>query len=568
MPTLKQEIKDFARLEKILVVLAEEGLGYYLARARLHIHLPFFKKIAPHHPASSQEQLAVRLRRALERLGGTFIKLGQLLSVRPDLVPAVFSKELEKLQDRVPPFSYSAARKIVEEELKQPLEQTFKLFERKPLASASIAQVHKAVLKSGEVAAVKVQRPDIQEIFNADLDILFYLAKMLEKNLPNTKRYQPVNVVKEFALWTRKELNFQIEAEHAVRIKESLKENKQVFIPKIYHNYTTPRVLTMEFVEGIKLDHFSALRQQKINLPKIAAVYFQSILEQALLHGIFHADPHPANILVGKNKKLIFLDFGIVGELTEEDQQKIVNFILSIDEKDPEKSINIILSLAKEIRNGELQEFKMKTTEILRDVFQHSLRERSVGKALYEIISLGAQYGIIFNPNHVLMTKALYQAEGLCFKLAPEFKIAEGLEKFSEKYLEEQLAPKNILHKVSRLVAKQRSLLLNFPDRFIKVMQRWEEPPAPVHCEKEHLEELEIQLEEKHQQESLVLVIIVLVLASTFLLYAEGYQKIWKIPLSWISLGMTLITIIYFILLHRRSRRKLETAREFDKNNR
>lgn len=552
MSGFKQGIKDLNRLRAILTVLAEEGLGYYIAEARLHSHLPFFKKIKPHLPVNKEEQQAIYLRKALERLGGTFVKFGQLLSVRPDLVPKTFSKELEKLQDGDPPFSFQEVRKIIEEELKLPITKLFRTLEEKPLASASIAQVHKAVLKSGEIVAVKVQRPDIREKMNADLDILLFIAQELEKHQPKIRPYQPVNVVKEFASWTQKELDFSVEAENARRIRKALQDNHKIKIPKTYPQLTTKRVLTMEYVEGIKLDNLAALRRKKINLNKTVAVYFKAILEQGLLRGIFHADPHPGNIFVGPDKRLIFLDFGIVGELTPDDRQKVINFILSIEEENPEKSINIILSLAQEIKNNDLTEFKVETEKILQGIYEHSLSERSVGKALYEIIGLGARHGVIFNPNHVLIAKALYQAEGLCLQLAPKFKLAEGLQEFAEMYLEQQLEPKNILRKARQAVLMQRDLLLDLPNHLSQILRRLEEPLPRPRCEQQGLfQELELKLEREQNKENVVLVMIILILGGAFLFWEESFQ-FGRASLQWLLGGLFGILGLYLLVTQRR----------------
>ncbi len=554
MPSLKQEIKDLNRLREILVVLTEEGLGYYIGKSKLRSQLPFLKKIVPRLPVNDREQQALYLRKALERLGGTFIKLGQLLSVRPDLVPKTYSKELEKLQDNDPAFSYVEVKRIVEDELKQPIKKIFRTFDQKPIASASIAQVHKAVLKSGETVAVKVQRPDIREKMDADLDILFFIAQELEKYLPKVKSYQPLNVVKEFALWTRKELDFLIEADNAKRIRTSLRNNKQIRIPVVYSKWTTSRVLTMEYVKGVKLDNLAALSKNHVNLKTIASIYFKAILEQALINGVFHADPHPGNIFVGADKKLIFLDFGIVGELTLEDRHKVIQFILSIEEQNPEKSINIILSLAKEIKNNDLTLFKAETEKILRDVYEHSLGERSVGKALYEIIGLGAKYGVIFNPNQVLMAKALYQAEGLCLELAPQFKIAEGLQEFAETYLEQQLAPQKIIQRVKQTLVQQRNLLLDLPDHLVKIMKQLEEPQPAVHCEQEHFQELELKIEEEHHKENVALMAVIIILGSSFLFWKDGSQ-IEEVSFRWVLGGLLGILVLYLWIVHRRIKR-------------
>ena len=197
-------VKDIKRLQEIVTVLFEEGLGYYVTKTNLRIHLPWHKRLRSVLPISNRQRQAIMLRRSFERLGPTFVKFGQLLSLRPDLVPREYSEEFEKLQDRVPPFSYLKVKSIIEDDLQKPLNKLFSSFDKKPLASASMAQVHRAVLKSGRKIVVKVQRPNLKEIIDTDLDILFHLAHTLEKHFSSIKNYHPVDVVKEFALWTRR----------------------------------------------------------------------------------------------------------------------------------------------------------------------------------------------------------------------------------------------------------------------------------------------------------------------------------------------------------------------------
>jgi ubiquinone biosynthesis protein len=556
---LKRDFKDVRRFEEILLVFFEEGLGYYLTKTKLHLHLPFFKRLKVSFKVSNKKKQAIRLRTAFERLGPTFVKLGQLLSLRPDLVPKEFSKEFEKLQDAVPHFPYNQVRKIIENNLGKPLNQIFKSFEKKPIASASIAQVHKATLMDGKIVAVKVQRPKIKETIDADLDILFFLAKELEKHFPKLRNYRPLDVVKEFALWTRKEIDFEIEAANAIRLKELMSENNNVKIPKVYSNYSLKKVLTLEFMSGNKINDFVILKKNHINKKKLALDYFTSILEQAFIHGFFHADPHPANIFVDQKGKLIYLDFGIMGELNNSDREKIVSFVESISEKDPEKSLDIVISLAREIRTDDLTDFRRKCLVIMSEAYNSSIKEKSMGRALYEMISLGANYGVIFDPNHVLMAKAVYQAEGLGMELSPDFKVAEGLKIFSNIYLREKYNPLTILEKAKDFVVSNRDLFLDLPDHLVKIIRKLEEEEKTQKVDQHYLQEREDMLkhnllEEQHKK-NISLAVLVLFLASLFFFYAEGYTKIFGIPLSIILISATILLVLYFLFSHHQNRR-------------
>ncbi|MEK6809655.1 MAG: AarF/UbiB family protein [Nanoarchaeota archaeon] len=548
------QVKDIERLKEIVAVFFEEGLGYYVAKTDLRFHLPWHKRIKPVFPVSNRQRQAIMLRRAFERLGPTFVKFGQLLSLRPDLVPKEYSEEFEKLQDHVPPFSYQKVKSIIESDLQKPLNKLFSSFDKKPLASASMAQVHRAVLKSGKKIVVKVQRPNLQNIIDTDLDILFHLAHSLEKHFLAVKNYHPVDLVKEFTFWTRKELNFEIEGRNAALLREKLKNNKEVIIPKVYPAFSSKRVLAMDYIDGIKLSDVSALDKYKIDRKKIVMNYVSSILEQALLHGLFHADPHPANIFALKNGKLAYIDYGIVGELNLGDRKKIIRFITSIHDKDSNKSLDIVISLAKDISKANLPAFKAETRAILEEVYKSSIEEKSIGKALYEIIGKGAQYGVIFDSNHVLMAKSLFQAEGLAMRLYPQFKVSDGFDEFTKKYLRENYSPKSIITKAAGTFWNKKELLEeleDLPEHISRIIKKLEEPEPPTTIDVSQIKELEQELEHVNKRRVLGIIIASLILSSAILLYLEGRTTLLGIPVSGIMLAFTILLFIKFLYTHK-----------------
>ena len=552
---LSKDIKDINRFRQILTVFFEEGFGFYLSRTKLHVHLPWRKRIGSKIGLNRKKVQAIHLRKTFEQLGPTFIKLGQLLSLRPDLVPLEFCQEFEKLQDHVPSFSFKQVKKTVEQELGQPINKLFKRFDKVPIASASIAQVHKAILKNGKVVAVKVQRPNIKEIIDADLDILFFIAKQIEKYLPKLRNFRPVDVVKEFALWTRREINFENEAKNALRLREATKINPKVKIPKVYLEYSSKKVLILEFINGVKIDDLASLKKFKISKKSIALTYFTSILQQALIAGFFHADPHPANIFVLKSGKLVYLDYGIVGELSEQDRKKIIDFIKSIPRGNAEKSFEIVLNMAKEIRGNNIEEFKEKAIKIMKEVYGGSIAEKSIGNGIYEILSLGARYGVIYDPNQILMAKAVYQAEGLGLKLYPQFSVWEGFKMFYETYLREKISPIKIIKTIGKNLLSHKELLLDLPEHIIKIIEKLEENKVcPPQLNTHKIEELEERIEKQQHNHNIGLMVLVLFLASMFLLYLEGYQKLLGLSLSIIMVIATTIVLFYFIFSHKKNK--------------
>ena len=319
----------------------------------------------------------------------------------------------------------------------------------------------------------------------------------------------------------------------------------------MYPAFSSKRVLTMDYVEGIKLSDISALDKYKLDRKKIVMNYVNSILEQALLHGLFHADPHPANIFAQKNGKLAYIDYGIVGELNPGDRKKIIRFINSVHEKDSNKSLDIVISLAKDISKADLPNFKAETRTILEEVYKSSIEEKSIGKALYEIIGKGAQYGVIFDSNHVLMAKSLFQAEGLAMRLYPQFKISDGLDEFSKKYLQETYSPKNVVTTAVKTLWSQKELLEDLPEHISKIIKKLEEPESPTTIDVSQIKELEREIEHVNKRRVLGIIIASLILSSAILLYLEGRTTILGLPVSVIMLVFTLLLIIKFIFTHK-----------------
>jgi len=335
---LVKEVRDINRFREIITVVFEEGFDFLLQKIRLKHKIPVTKRLKTRLEQKNKYSIEKRLRLTLERLGPTFIKFGQVLSVRPDLIPKSYIKELEKLQDEVPSFSYDIVKEMIKKEFGKDVNKLFSSFEVKPIASASISQVHKAVLKDGSVVAVKIQRPDAKKIMDSDIEIMLYAAKLLEKHIPNIRKFNPVKIIQEFSNWTEKELDFKREAINAKRFARNFSGDDKIKIPKIYDNFITSKILVMEFIDGIELHNIQEIKRKKINFKPLLEKGFESILTQVFVHGFFHADPHPGNLIITKDKKIAFVDFGIVGYFDEYLKNKSIDLFFGVIENDTQKS--------------------------------------------------------------------------------------------------------------------------------------------------------------------------------------------------------------------------------------
>jgi len=362
-----------------------------------------------------------------------------------------------------------------------------------------------------------------------------------------------VDVVKEFALWTRRELNFEIEANNAIRLKEEMKNNSNVMVPKVFLERSSKRVLTLEFVEGFKISNLAALKKNHISTKKIAMTYFTSLLEQGLMYGLFHADPHPANIFIQKNGKLVYLDYGIMGEISSADRKKVIRFVKSLPEKNADKSFDIIISLAKDTTKADIPMFKEEAIPIMREVYESATGGKSLAKAFYKVISLGAKYGVIFNPDHVLLAKMIYQGEGIGMKLDPHFKVAEGLEIFSQKYLQETYSPRKIAKRVKRTLWDNKELLLELPEHLSKLIKRLEQPGTRQESNRQRLHELEHELEYLNRKQNAGIILAALIVGSAVIFYMEKRATIFGVPLSFMFAGATIILVLYLVSIRKKS---------------
>ncbi|THB65626.1 MAG: hypothetical protein D6B26_03620, partial [Spirochaetaceae bacterium] len=333
---IKRTLAHSKRFQEIIAILIRYGFTDYITFAGLDVHFRFIRRRILKDPASPPENTPREqlVRMALEEMGPTFIKLGQLLSNRPDIVPPEMIQEFSRLQDTVQPIGLDKIEKVLAGEFKKPLTEIFSSFNPEPLASASIGQVHTAVLANGIPVAIKIQKPDITEKIEIDLDILHGIATLLQRNMPETKMFQPIELVNEFRSRLEEELDFKLEASHMEQFRELFIMDDNVKIPKVYHDYCTPRVLTMELLKGRKLASFFSLPGTRQN-QEIAQRLTNMMLSQVFEHGYFHADCHPGNILILDENVIGLLDYGLVSKLRPKEKRYLSEMLIASVHKDP-----------------------------------------------------------------------------------------------------------------------------------------------------------------------------------------------------------------------------------------
>jgi len=406
----------------------------------------------------------------LEKLGPTYVKFGQFLSVRPDLIPQDFCKEFKKLQDRVTPFPFAQVQQVLWNELNRDYTEVFSEFDETPMAAASVSQVHRARLRSGEEVAVKVQRPGIQDAMLSDLFIMLRFAYLIERFVPTLRKNRPVMLVQEFSRWTARELYFRQEGKNSLLFMQNFKDHTGVKIPKVYREFTTKKILVMEHVQGVNVLHAT---DQGFDKKAAARLIADSMLKQIFIDGFFHGDPHAGNIMLVDRNTIAYLDFGIVGYLSEDLRAWIFDILYGMSKRDASRVIGSFLELCN-IREDEIDmvRYRREMNEVLAELPIYEEAGIPFSSMMERFLNTSLDFGIRIPHDFVLVSKALTTFEGTCLALDPEIKIVEHLRTFVQKYmttglsLEEglkqlQAAPFE-LERLRRLVRKHGANALKF----------------------------------------------------------------------------------------------------------
>ena len=393
----------------------------------------------------------VRIRRTLEELGPSFIKLGQLMSTRGDLFPPEYIDELSKLQDQVPPVPFEGIRRLIETELGQPLDQLFKSIDETAMAAASVAQVHTARLKTGEKMAVKVIRPGIEKRIRKDIQLMYYFAARFERRFEMGRIVGAVNLVKEFERTIFRELDMLIEAGNIERFTRSFKEIDEIYIPKVYWDLTAKSVLVMEHIEGIKMDRVDEIRRHGIDPQEVAMIGLRSFSRQLMAAGIFHADPHPGNTLVMHDGRVSLVDFGIVGYLDEETMMQIAHLFLGFAEHDYDMVMEAFEAAGLvDPRTMDLNSFRMDLKDMAEPFYGRSLKTISVKDVYYQTMRLVYKYRIRLPRNLLLLFKTFIQTEALGKILGSEASLLEVTRPYAKKLLQQGYEAHKVFKNVGR----------------------------------------------------------------------------------------------------------------------
>ncbi len=380
----------------------------------------------PKPTPASGEPLPVRLRIVLEQLGPTFVKGGQLLALRPDLLPPAYGEELRKLQAEVSPFPAAKAREIVESELGMSVGEAFHSFEDEPFAAASLSQVHRAVRHDGRVVAVKVQRPDVEAAFDADLALLALGAARLQRRVASSWSISPVDTIAELDRWSRRELDFRGEARTAQAVARMFADDDDVVIPEVDTTRTTRRVLTMDLIEGVHPTSAQTLRSAGIDVDRVVETGTHAMVRQVFGFGLFHADPHPGNILVQPGGQVAFLDFGLFGRLDGRQRRHVGLVVWAMINGDLDQIADLLLRLAVLKPGADVRGFRDAISDLLNEWLGEAQRT-SIPRLLLRALGSGGTHGVTFSADLVLLARALISLEATVVRLQPGAKLTDRL---------------------------------------------------------------------------------------------------------------------------------------------
>ncbi|WP_017727084.1 ABC1 kinase family protein [Halalkalibacterium ligniniphilum] len=389
-----------------------------------------------------------RVRLFLEELGPTFVKVGQIASTRPDLIPADIIEELVKLQDRVPPFSFQEVKTIIEQELGLKLDLVFSEFHETPLGAASIGQVHYAVLKSGEQVAVKIQRPNVEKVIKTDLEILQELAKLAEFRLEWAAKYRVKDIVEEFSKALLAELDYTVEGRNADKVAKQFKDDPNIRIPHVYWDYSTKKILTMEYIEGVKLNDLEKLHQKSYNTKVLAERVAHAIFHQILIEGFFHGDPHPGNVSALPEDVIVFMDFGMVGRLTPEMKTHFASLVIAIMRQSTDGVIKAITQMGLVPDDVNMQLLRLDVDQLRDKYYDVPLSKVSLGEAINELFSIAHQHHIQIPADLSLLGKTLLTVEGMVENLDPDLSIIKVAEPFGRQLLKDRYNPKKVAENI------------------------------------------------------------------------------------------------------------------------
>ena len=543
-------LRQAERTKDIVAVLLRNGFHDVVSAMGVEKYIKFTI------PQSSQKELKLsrseRIRKTVEELGPTFVKMAQILSTRPDLVPLELADEFSKLQDNVDALPFEQMQSRFVEEFGKDVDE---IFDGKLtlIASASLGQVYKGRLKSGEAVAVKILRPGTKEMIKSDIQIMYHIASLLENKLYSYGIDSPARIVEEFEKTISKELDYNTEALNLKRFARNFEGNARIFVPKLYEAFSASTVLTMEFVDGIKVTDTQKLEEAGIDPKEVAKGGFDLLCEQIFTYRFFHADPHPGNIFALPDGRISFVDFGMMGSIAERDRKDFVDMIYYIVKEEEEKAALCILKLAKvENDNLDTDAFAKDMGDVIRTYFYGSLKDINIKNLINDIVGLMSRHKVYFKENNYLLTKSLITIEGVGKALDPDFNASEAIKPFVLRFYKENFSFGAFLSKAGEMPKEFGDFLVQFPQDIKSIVEKMKSGKLKIEFQHMGLEKMEESIEKSANRLSVSIIIAAILIGSALLLLAKTPPMLFGIPVLGLAgfvtavvMGIVLIRSIY-----------------------
>ncbi len=538
-PAQGPELTKRRRLRQITSTLARHGFGWLVVRLGLQRFVPFQRGWLGHARRDAPYTRAEHLRLALEELGATFIKLGQVLSTRPDLVPPDYVAEFTRLQDAAPPVPYESIAGVIARELGAPPDRIFDEFARAPLASASIGQVHPAVLGGREVV-VKVQRPGVEGLVERDLEILLDLARLAAERTELGQRYDLVGLVEEFAGTLREELDYTREGRNADRFRALFADEPALYVPEVFWSHTTRRVLVMERLAGIKIGDVDALEAAGIDRRAVAERAVAIMLQEVFVHGFYHADPHPGNFFVLDDGRIGLMDFGMVGRLDESTRAVLLRVAVAVARRDPDRLVDALLAAGMAGAATARDALKRDLGHLLNRYMDRPIKDIAARSFVHEVLAMARRHRLQIPTELVQLAKVIAMSEGLGARLDPEFRLFEFAAPYFQRFWLQGRSPVALGRKLAADVLDAIDLSSGLPRRAERLLTQLEHGGLQTTA---HLQGLEPALRELARIGNRLSLSIL----TAALIIAAGLLMPFYRPPFWQTLAGPLFFVILFV---------------------
>ncbi len=532
---LRQTYRNVNRARQILNVFIKHGFGKFVEQLNLHRFIPFSKRLKILTAKDMIEtSMPERLRVAFAELGPSFIKLAQLLSSRPDLITDKYANEFKKLQDEVPPYPFEDAKKIIEEDLGLPINKIFRYIERSSIAAASIAQVYNAILSDGSRVVVKVQRPDIKEIIETDINIMKIIAGLMVRYITEAEFFNPVGIVEEFSKTIIKEMSFLEETRNIERFRRNFKDFKTIKIPEVYANFVSDRVIVMEKIEGIRIDNIKSIERMGLDRKELARIceriYFKMVFED----GFFHADPHPGNIFAMQDGRIGIVDYGIVGWLNPEIMEGIASVLIALVNKDFNSLIEQYISLGMVTDEVDIDRFKKEFMKDIADfllpLYDLTLSEIEFAKYLDIITHLAIKHKLKIPSTLLLINRCFLILDNIARKLDPEFNFIVIASPYASRLIKKRYDPKRIFDKLSHNVTDLSDFLITTPKQIKAILRRMIADDLHIKITPIGIERLRRDIDRSTNRLSFSVVIASIIMSSSVLTLSGVGGKVFDMP--------------------------------------